>query len=138
MKKIAIVLFLIGMFFVATSNVFSADYTVKEGNVLRNVARHLDHTMGEIQKINALCSPDRIYAGQVLTYVGNKDIGNAVNWCIKMLGEFSPGEEGYNYYWNTALEIQDGAIGYDPDDCQKVHYSTVLLYSTQWSEWRKK
>ena len=128
----------VAVLLLTTSNAFSAEYIVQPGDELRFVAERLGHTMNELQAMNAICNPDNIYAGQTLVYVSDKDIKNAINWCLKMLSNFHPSDNDYRYYWGAAEDLQDAWICYDLDDGKEVHYSTVLLYANQWREYSEK
>lgn len=104
--------------FVLVGTVQAADYVVQLGDTLSEIALEVRVPLDRLARLNRLKDPDYIQAGQILKYVSEQDIRDAIEFCdLASLG-FSMGAGGalttewINQLKADAEDLREGRIRY--------------------------
>jgi hypothetical protein len=132
MKKFVLVLMVVALSAVLTSEANSEIYTVRENDTLTKISGLTGHSVFELMAMNDIVDSDQIQVGQQITFLSQDDMMNAEKWCQRMYLESDAINVGF--FRDCIEDLLNRDIRYSVAEPKGIHYEVVLAFAKAWEE----
>lgn len=112
----------------------AAEYAVKSGDTLTRISRETGFTVYQLALMNELPNPNRIRAGQRITYISDSDVADAIKWCEQRLRELPASDQNAVHFAYTVRDLQQRRLRYSIMEPDGTHFTSVLVFAAAWRD----
>ncbi len=118
----------IGIFLLLLNSANSAEYTIREGDTIDQIAPELGCSIKDLAALSNIKAPNyTVVIGKKIIYISKRELKDAKNWLNNRLFNLRNDSDEFKSFAKMLTDIKSGDIRYGEQD--GTHASEILIFA---------